>query len=282
MQDSLFSISGELITDTTATAARHRRLLRVLITVTAAPNPSASHGETVCVAGLEVGVARTNWIRLYPVNLRHLGEGARFRKYDVIEVEATPATADSRNESWKPDLTTMKVVSRHKRPWDRRAWIDPMIEPSMCALLSAVATSPTAQSLALIRPAAIVGLDIEDHPGWSRDEQLKIDAYVNQFELFDAAEKTPLEAPRFKAWYLYRCSDPACQGRHRQGVLDWELVAYQRRLGRASDAKLRRAIHGQFFGMICDGRKDTCFYVGNQAKHRNTFSVIGMYYPPRG
>jgi hypothetical protein len=25
-------------------------------------------------------------------------------------------------------------------------------------------------------------------------------------------------------------------------------------------------------------RKDTCFYVGNQAKRRQTFSVIGMYY----
>lgn len=281
MQDNLFSISGEVNADKTAIVARRRRLLRVLITVTAAPNPSASHGETVCVAGLEVGVERTNWIRLYPVNLRHLGEGARFRKYDVIEVEATPATADSRTESWKPDMRTMKVVARHKVPWDRRAWVDPMIEPSMCALLSAVAMSSTAQSLALIRPAAILGLDLEDHPGWSRDEQLKIDAYVNQFELFDASEKTPLEAPRFKAWYLYRCGDPGCQGRHRQGVLDWELVAYQRRLRRVSDANLRRAIHERFFGMICDARKDTCFFVGNQAKHRNTFSVIGMYYPPR-
>ncbi len=150
MQDSLFSVSGELITDTTGTLARRRQA-----------SPSPHHGDsgpqsfgqsrrTVCVAGLEVGVARTSWIRLYPVNLRHLGEGARFRKYDVIEVEATPATADSRNESWKPDLTTMKVVSRHqKKPWDRRAWVDPMIEPSMCALLSAVA----------VTDRAVLGLD---------------------------------------------------------------------------------------------------------------------------
>jgi hypothetical protein len=281
MQDSLFSILGQPTADTMA-PPRRRRLLRVLVTVTAAPNPSANYGETVCVAGLEVSATRTDWIRLYPVNLRHLGDEARFRKYDIIEVEATPATADSRQESWKPDLTTLKVVSRHKSPWDRRAWVDPMIQPSMCALLSAVAASPTAQSLALIRPAVIAGLDIEDHPGWSRDEQLKIDAYVNQFELFDTAEKTPLDAPRFKAWYLYRCEDPACPGRHRQGILDWELVAYQRRLGRASDAILRRAIHERFFGFVCDPRKDTCFYVGNQAKHRNTFSVIGMYYPPSG
>ena len=40
------------------------------------------------------------------------------------------------------------------------------------------------------------------------------------------------------------------------------------------------AIEGKFMGMVCAPGKDTCFFVGNQAKHRNTFSVIGMWYPP--
>jgi len=50
-----------------------------MITVTAAPNPSSSYGETVCVAGLEIGVATTSWVRLYPVNLRHLVPQIRHR-----------------------------------------------------------------------------------------------------------------------------------------------------------------------------------------------------------
>jgi hypothetical protein len=280
MQESLFNLQGDEVRPGKPLDRRPRRL-RVLITVTAAPNPSSSHGETVCVAGLEVGVTSTNWIRLYPVNVRHLSDTARFRKYDVIEVDAVPANADSRVESWKPDMSTLTVVSRHDKPWDRRAWIDPMIQPSMCTMLTAVTANPSAPSLALIRPARIVGLDIEPHPGWSHAEQNKIDAYVNQYELFDEGEKTPLEAPCFRAWYIYVCGDPECSGRHRQGILDWELVAYQRRLGRTPDDKARKAIKDRFLGMVCDPRKDTCFYVGNQAKHRNTFSVIGMYYPPR-
>lgn len=42
------------------------------------------------------------WIRLYPVNLRHLGE-RRFRKYDVLDLLAVPQTkSDQRLESYSP------------------------------------------------------------------------------------------------------------------------------------------------------------------------------------
>ena len=64
-------------------------------------------------------------------------------------------------------------------------------------------------------------------------------------------------------------------------MLDWEFVAYQRRLQNLSDERTVQLLRERFFGMVCDPRKDTCFYVGNQAKRRHTFSVIGMYHPPR-
>jgi len=129
---------------------RQPRKLRVMITVTAASNPSSGYGETVCVAGLEVGVAATNWVRLYPVNLRHLVSEERIRKDDIIEVDASPTTSDSRLESWKPDMSSLRLVSRQKNSWSRRSWIDPVISPSMCALQAAVKSNPTAPSLALL------------------------------------------------------------------------------------------------------------------------------------
>lgn len=276
VQDSLFTW-GDAGGDTPEVRAPRR--LRVLITVTAAPNPSSAYGETVCVAGLEVGVRGTNWVRLYPMNVRHLGADARFHKYDLIEVDAAPARSDSRVESWRPEIATLKVVSSQRSSWARRPWVEPIIQPSMCALLEGVAASPSAQSLALIRPTTITGLRLRPHPGWSREDQAKIDAYVNQLDLFDDREKAPLEPPRFKGWYQYRCGDGRCRG-HEQGLLDWEFVAFQRRLGRMNDAEAMRAIQEKFIGMVCAPGKDTCFFVGNQAKHRNTFSVIGMWYPP--
>lgn len=278
MQDSLFTLGDGQIHR--PQRDRRPRRLRVMITVTAAPNPSSGYGETVCVAGLEVGVAATNWVRLYPVNLRHLVSEERFRKYDIVEVDASPATMESRLESWKPDMSSLRVVSRQNYSWGRRSWIDPVVSPSMCALQGAVESDKTAPSLALIRPLTIHGLDLEQHPGWNAEEQRKIDAYVNQYDLFDATEKVPLEAPRFKGWYRYTCGEQTCRG-HRQGVLDWEFVAYQRRLRNLTDECTVQRLRERFFGMVCDARKDTCFYVGNQAKRRQTFSVIGMYYPPK-
>ncbi|WP_218061766.1 hypothetical protein [Planobispora rosea] len=41
----------------------------------------------------------------------------------------------------------------------------------------------------------ILSLDIEPHPGWTHAEQRKIEQYVQQLGLFDAAPRTALQAP---------------------------------------------------------------------------------------
>lgn len=110
--------------------------LEVLITVKAAPNPSAKAGETVCVAGLGLSRGRTEarWIRLYPINFRFLEQDQKFKKYDIIRVRAVPATGDSRVESWQPDMSTMVVID-HLDPWKRRrALLDLTASDTMCEL----------------------------------------------------------------------------------------------------------------------------------------------------
>jgi hypothetical protein len=119
--------------------------------------------------------------------------------------------------------------------------VEPYIVDSMCQLNRNARASANAQSLALVRPPSVDGLDVEPHPGWTRAEQSKIDAYVGQLEVFDTQDRTPLQAPRFKAAYRYNCSEPRCGG-HWQGVIDWELVAFPRHLNRLSDGELRRAV----------------------------------------
>ncbi|MFC7545202.1 hypothetical protein [Plantactinospora sp. GCM10030261] len=209
--------------------------LRLLVTVKAAPNPSERYGETVCVAGLSLDLHRRGWIRLYPINFRELTDEGRFRKYDIVSVAAKPARQDQRRESWKPILHSL-TNEGHLAPWKhRRKWLDPHVEESMCRLNRSSRDDPSAQSLALVRVMDVSGLILEPHPGWTPEEQRKINLYVNQLDLFASHDRTPLEAPRFRCAYRYRCCDPTCRG-HRQGVLDWELVALQRRLGR-SDAE---------------------------------------------
>jgi hypothetical protein len=256
--------------------------MTVLITVKAAPNPSERYGETVCVAGIRLDLEHSGWVRLYPINFRELESESRFKKYDIVTVEARPSPADSRAESWRPrmdTLTTQGNLGSWKR---RRPYIVDHVSDSMCGLLAAVRDNPPARSLAAIRPQRVLGLDIEPHPGWTRDEQAKIDNYVSQLELpgMGRAPKTALEAPRFKGWYKYRCASVLCKG-HRQGIYDWEWVALQRHLADRDDASAMRELRTRFLDQICSPQNDLMFYVGNQAKHQQSFMVLGAYYPRR-
>ena len=259
--------------------------LRVLVTVKAAPNPSATHGETVCVAGVRLGdVGPTGWIRLYPINFRHLPKDTEtFAKYDIVSVDCVPAR-EPRLESWRPHMSTLRVET-HVPPWrKRRELLQPMIDDSMCRIRDGAASDPRSRSLALVRPAEVIGFRLEPHPGWTRDEQAKIDAYVNQleFDVFsDAQDKTPLVAPRFRGFYTWRCGDAACRT-HEQSIIDWELVALQRHLWNRSDEEMRAALRQRFFDELCSADNDVAFYVGNQAKRLQTFSILGVYYPKEG
>ena len=93
-------------------------------------------------------------------------------------------------------------------------------------------------------------------------------------------EKRPLQAPRFNAKYRYYCGEKICPG-HEQGILDWEFVALQRHLAQRSDDEVCDQIRQQFLVKMCDPRRDTAFFVGNQAKRTHVFSVLGVYYPER-
>lgn len=279
--DSLFGQTVEYPSEKPSGPAR----LRVLVTVKAAPNPSATHGETVCVAGVRLGdVGPTGWIRLYPINFRHLPKDTEtFAKYDIVSVDCVPAR-EPRLESWRPHMSTLRVET-HVPPWrKRRELLQPMIDDSMCRIRDSAADDPRSRSLALVRPAEVIGFRLEPHPGWTRDEQAKIDAYVNQleFDVFsDAQDKTPLVAPRFRGFYTWRCGDAACRT-HEQSIIDWELVALQRHLWNRSDEEMRAALRQRFFDELCSADNDVAFYVGNQAKRLQTFSILGVYYPKEG
>ncbi|WP_406635443.1 hypothetical protein [Amycolatopsis sp. WGS_07] len=251
--------------------------LQVLVTVKAAPNPSDKYGETVCVAGLSLDPARPGWIRLYPINFRELSDRESFKKYDIITVKAVPARQDSRRESWRPRMPTLEVTG-HLRPWSsRRSWLDPAIsaDTTMCRLHRGATMAST--SLALLRPRRITDLRITRHPGWTAAQKAKIEAYVSQFSLFGDEDRTP----RFSGTYHYECLEPDCNG-HKQGIIDWEFVTFQLlRLRAMGDAEAAERLRHRFLDEICAPDRDVAFYVGNIAAHPKTFSVLGVYYPPR-
>lgn len=189
-QGALF---GEVSHATSKPMGREGRQYRVLITVKAAPNPSAHYGETVCVAGIRIDdVGTREWIRLYPINFRDLDNDAKFQKYSLINITCRPAENDQRRESWRPDVSSIKVGDfLPSRSTKRRNIVEPMATDTMCGLYTAAKADPASRSLGLVQAAAVTGFEVKRHPGWSRDEQAKIDAYVNQPELFNDKRKAP-------------------------------------------------------------------------------------------
>jgi hypothetical protein len=254
--------------------------LQLLVTAKAAPSPSERYSETVCVAGISTDLHRPGWIRLYPINFRELGEHESFQRYDIITIDARPVRQDQRRESWRPMMQTMRT-EHHLKQWrPRQQWLDSYVENSMCRLDREARERSDARSLALVRPREVAGLRLEPHPGWTLAEQRKLDLYGNQFDPFNERHRTALAAPRFRGAYRYRCAERACPG-HRQEILDWEFVALQQRLADLSDARLRQALENNYLTRMCGADRDVAFYVGNQARRADVFSVLGVYWPPR-
>src|SRR4051794_32165789 len=129
--------------------------MTVLVTVKAYPTISDRHGEAVCVAGIRVDVDPPCWVRLFPVPFRDLPPAQRFEKYEFITLVAR-RDVDTRPESYFPDATSIVRKDRlgTERGWEvRRALIEPLLQPSMCAVRQRRRVDQT--SLAVIRPAHV-------------------------------------------------------------------------------------------------------------------------------
>ena len=71
------------------------------------PTPSEKYQETVCTAGItESG----EWVRLYPIQFRHLKAEQKFKKYTWIEIETKKNPQDLRPESYKVNSDSIKIL----------------------------------------------------------------------------------------------------------------------------------------------------------------------------
>ena len=130
--------------------------VEILILVKAAPQPSTTYGETVCVAGLLGPAERPTWIRLYPVPFRYLDGDRQFGKYQLIQVTTRSAGGDKRRESHKIVADSIAITGSLST-WARRsAWIERLDTPTMCSLQEAVKPRPK-RHLARRRPPRPTG-----------------------------------------------------------------------------------------------------------------------------
>lgn len=261
---------------------------KILVTVKTYPTPSVRHVETVCVAGVRLDTAVPEWVRLYPIPFRTEGFDYEFSKYQIIDVPITArGTRDPRPESYQPDNQRIRLGDKvdTRRKWtERRKLLGHLVgEKTTCELIAInrdARMNEPAPSLGLVKPRDVV-LTVEDGKAWTSRQQAKADRAAEPTLFGGPDVKAKLEPMPYQIKIRYKCLDVACPG-HRQTIIDWEVgsAAYWWRR-RYPEAEIPGRLLDQWQKMMM-GDKDTHLYIGNQHQHRRSFSVLGVWYPPKG
>lgn len=177
--------------------------------IKAAPQVGRKHGETVCCAGIDL---QGNWLRLYPVAFRTLGDGQRFRRWDRIRFRWRVPKDDQRVESRRVDQDSLEIVGALKKS-ERPRFLAKLIVTSLDAERSA------GRSLALLK-ADILSFEIDKKSGAElKEEAEKFERLRTQPDLFNVRPVIPYSPCPYNFRYRYRTEDGLRQGT----CQDWEI-----------------------------------------------------------
>jgi hypothetical protein len=264
--------------------------LKVLITVTTYPQPSKSHDELVCTAGI---LSTGEWIRIYPVPLSFLvdlktGKQVDNLKYTWFELELRKRSDDFRPESHSPqyydfrDLTIFERLDTKGNWFKRKEIVLQNVQTDMKQLIED-SKDPKLVSLATFKPTSITRLE------WEADDRKWKDEWVDlrkQGDLF-AGDKDPEQLiPKLPYKFFYVFKDNAGKER-RMMVIDWEIGALYWNCLRTAEGNEQVALQ-QVKNKYEDEfkkEKDVYFFLGTtksfHKRSKNPFMIIGVFYPKK-
>jgi hypothetical protein len=182
-----------------------------IVIAKAAPQIGTVHGETVCCAALNLA---GDWLRLYPVQFRHLEDAQKFRRWDRIAFRWRKPSRDQRFESRHVDQDSIRIVGKLKKP-ERSAFL------SRCVVTNLQEERQKGRSLALLK-AKIREFCIEQKSAEEFDRQAKEFASLHeQQDLFRIKHLVPYKPAPYKFKYRYTSDD----GEHFGTCQDWEMEA---------------------------------------------------------
>ncbi len=219
------------------------------------------------------------FVRLFPVPYRFLSTDKRFRKYQWIEVDTTPAK-DGRVESLKIRGDSIQIVSDELSTHDhwkaRKDYVFPLRSPSLCYLKRQRNTHghPT---LGVFKPKSIKRLLIQASDSTWTESQLGI---LRQGDLFQDGPQGELEKVPFKFKYEFTCEDSECAG-HALSCTDWEMGESWRRWSeKYGESEWENKFRLRYEREMID-KYDTHFYVGTVHQHPAEWIIVGLFYPTR-
>lgn len=233
---------------------------RVFILVKALPQPSKTHGETVCCAGV---TAVREWKRLFPIRYRHLAGESSFHRWDWVKFDYRRPTSDRREESCHVYEDSI-ILDGMLPKAERSRILDPMIVGSAKQAMQA------GHSLALIRPRNTRFLAKQKSKQAIDDEREVFRLAARQTSMLDkdlaALEPSP---------YAFRIRFEDDNGKHDYQNGDWEAHAmFWHESRRSSESEALKWMDHTFNEVY--PRSGMAFAIGNQAKRPQTWQLLGV------
>lgn len=234
---------------------------RVSILVKALPQRSATHGETVCCAGV---TAQGEFKRLFPVRFRHLADDIAFKRWDWVDFKYRRPTSDLRSESCHVMEDSIQVGSSMPSK-DRPSFLNRLVSPSVAA------AAANGKSLALIRPSNTQFYFKMKKPAEVEEERRIYAEAARQGSFFDERLKALEPSP-----YDFRFKFEDATGAHDYANGDWEAHAmYFNGLRREGSEKAALDWMSKVFNHDYPS-KGMLFCVGNMAKRPQTWQLLGV------
>ena len=253
---------------------------KILVIAKAVPEPSKTHGDSVCTAGItEDG----EFIRIYPVPFRIFCGEQRFSRYDWIEVECERKLTDNRTESHEinPDtIIKCGAIDTSDRWRGRNDMILPLCSKNLIELLNDFKQNNT--SLGIVKVKELIEFYIDPDKDKGSGESAKVFQCI--FDQDPENSKILKKIPKIqhsphKYRYRFRCEGE--EGEHDIICEDWELFECERRWVYVYETKeeLWKKIHQKFYTHFKE-KCDLHFIIGTHFLYKTPI-IIGVYYPPK-
>jgi hypothetical protein len=242
---------------------------RIFLTVKAYPTISKKHREASCMAGF---TQAGNWIRLYPVPFRDLADEQKFPKYSWIQARIKKSN-DFRQESHAVDHASIHVLEHVStdNSWSQRnALVLPKVVPASHAFRED--RDPKVDTLAVIRPSKVIGLQIDKIPDNDFHKQVQtLNAYQQQMDMFETERLKPLELIPYSFRYIF-LDDKGAE--HRLKIVDWEIYQLYRKY---QHQDWERAIRVKYEQQLL--QRELHFFIGTTHVWPKSWIIVGVYYP---
>lgn len=252
---------------------------KILIATKTYPSISRKYKETVCTAGILLDDLEQplRWIRIYPIRFRSLDTDKRYPRWSIISAEIEKNLKDYREESFRMNDESLEIIRKVGTDdnWaERKSFILSLQSHSISEIKN------QGKSLGIIQPQMINQYFYKKTEREWSDKQQAIQDQLDLFEPSIELEKIPYQF----------CYDFVAQDgkRHRYSINDWEIMQLYRNCRNKSqastlDLKEQEALDKVKQKLVDDFliKKDLYFIVGNLKNHKNTFMIIGIFYPPK-